>query len=177
MYIQKLDDSYTQFSPSALDGCVNMTSVDIPEGISAINMAALRNCKQLTHINILSGMVDIGQYAFRFCSKLSSIDFAPTSNMQRIQSTAFGGTALKYVSLPNSISSFGATAFHQCKQLISANVPSAWTVPSRETTNFGAKSIFFECSAFKHLDASQNSCFTLDRISGENDFFISSDWF
>ena len=177
MYIWKLDDSYVQFSQNALDGCSNMISVDIPAGISSLETASLRNCKKLTHVDILSGMKNIGQYAFRYCNRLSSIDFTQNSNLQRIQSTAFGGTALKYVSLPNSITSFGATAFHQCKQLISANVPSAWIIPTQSTTNAGSKNMFFECSAFKHLDASQNSCFTLDRISSENDFFISCNWF
>jgi len=55
------------------NGCSKLTSVTLPNNITAIDTRAFNNCSSLPSIIIPIGVVSIGDFAFASCSKLNSI--------------------------------------------------------------------------------------------------------
>jgi hypothetical protein len=59
----------------SFSGCVGITSVTIPEGVTSIGTSGFRNCTNLTSITIPASVESIATYAFQNCSKLTSVTF------------------------------------------------------------------------------------------------------
>ena len=57
----------------AFNGCIGITKVEIPEGITTIGVRAFYNCQGLTEVVIPSGVTKIGDLAFSVCMNLSSV--------------------------------------------------------------------------------------------------------
>ena len=53
--------------------CTNLTSVNIPYGVTDIGNTAFEDCRKLTSITIPSTVTSIGRYAFVNCIGLTSI--------------------------------------------------------------------------------------------------------
>ena len=71
-----------------------VTSVIIPEGVTAIGANAFKDCTALTNITIPDSVTSIGNYAFRGCSSLTS------------------------VTIPDSVTSIETEAFYGCYKLV-----------------------------------------------------------
>ena len=84
----------TSIGYQAFRGCINITSLSMPETITEIEPQSFVMCVNLSSINIPSSVKTIGYNAFMNCSKLQS------------------------VSLPNSITSIGFGAFGWCPNLL-----------------------------------------------------------
>jgi len=84
----------------------SLTSITIPNSVTAINIRAFENCSGLLNINIPSSITYIDIEAFRNCSSLTSI----------------------YI--PNSVSTISRDAFQGCSNLVifteSASQPAGW---------------------------------------------------
>ncbi len=91
----KVDDvtyQVTQVEPRAFEGAVFLTSVTIPEGITAIGESAFAGCTNLKEVSLPS--------------TLKTIDYA-----------AFKGTALESVAIPEGATYIGGEAFADCASL------------------------------------------------------------
>lgn len=84
---------------SALSNASSLTSVAIPNSVTAIGRLAFAECSSLLSLTIPSNVVTIGQGAFFGCSSLS------------------------HVSIPNSVTSIGSSAFNNCSNLMSVVIP------------------------------------------------------
>ena len=97
----------------------NMTSVDIPDGITTIGEFAFYECKSLTEATIPDSVTSIERYAFYYCS-LSDI------------------TIPDHVTIPSSVIEIGKSAFEYCRSLRSITIP--------EGVQYIGKSAFANCS-------------------------------
>ena len=77
----------------AFNGCSNLISIDIPNGVTNIGYSAFYNCSSLTSITIPNGVTSIGNNAFSGCGSLRTI------------------------TIPNSVTSIGNYAFEYCSSL------------------------------------------------------------
>lgn len=80
-------DSYAFFN------CQGITSVTLPEGITAIGDQAFSHCYAMTSVNLPQTLTRIGDYAFEFCEDMTSI------------------------TLPKSLTSLGYSVFQECRGL------------------------------------------------------------
>ena len=122
--------------PDFLNG-LPITSVQLPLTVTSIGDKAFYNCKYIETISITADVVSIGVWAFRNCYGLksleladgslletinsgafmdsgvafSSLDFTKASNLKTIGDNVFNGSKFKHISLPNSLTQIGSSAF------------------------------------------------------------------
>ena len=94
-------ESITALPDSAFQDCTGITSLTLPSGLTSLGTNSVRNCKKLTSISLPAGLTSIGEYAFYLCTSLTSI------------------------SLPAGLTSIGGSAFGYCTKLTSITVDSA----------------------------------------------------
>ena len=98
---------------SAFNYCKNLRKVHAT-GLNRINESAFNECRKLTDIDI-SDVVVIERNAFCYCEQ-----FAPAElpvNMNFLGPSAFYGTGVKEVVIPNNVLKIGNQAFAYCKKL------------------------------------------------------------
>lgn len=94
-----------------------ITSVNIPDNVTAIAKSAFAHCSNLKSITIPDSVVSIGEYAFYNCSNLQSII------------------------IPDSVVSIGKSAFSHCLNLKSVSIPETLTDISKEDFNWCPKDL------------------------------------
>ena len=157
---QALSGSYTLFSsnalkavrPHAFDGCMSLTSVEIPASVTDIgndafahcsglqtvtftgtsNLAAVGanaflGCTALTGITIPASVTAIGNSVFQGCSELASVTFSSPSQLTHIGTHAFLQSAITSITLPDSVTTIGDSAFQDCASLRQVSLPSGIT--------------------------------------------------
>lgn len=100
----------------AFSGCDYLTTVALPNSITAIPSSLFSNCSKLESIEIPASVTSIGSGAFSNCTALKSI-IVP-SNVVTIDYRAFSRClGLKYIVLPNSVASMGTGVLEDCSAL------------------------------------------------------------
>ena len=112
---------------SAFEGCISLTSVNIPSSVTEIGVNAFKYCSSLTSVNIPSSVTEIGGSAFYSCSSLTSVNI-PSSVTEIGGSAFYSCRYLKSVNIPSSVTKIGEEAFSRCTSLASISIPSSVTV-------------------------------------------------
>lgn len=103
-----------------------VTSVTIPDSVTAIPDAAFVNCFQLTNISIPNSVTFIGFSAFNSCTSLKSITLP--SSLSTIQSSAFYNCGnLETIRIPVSVTFIGNYAFAGCPSSMTVTYPGSKT--------------------------------------------------
>ena len=119
---EKFWEDIREINNFAFDGCTNLTSIEIPDGVETIGDYAFNGCTNLTKIEIPNSVKSIGKYAFYGCTYLASIEIL--DGLETIGDYAFNGCAnLTNIEMPDSVKTIGDYAFNECKGLNSLNIP------------------------------------------------------
>ena len=176
----KIEECVT-INSHAFDGCGNLVSVSLPEGLQTIGSSAFYNCSSLPSITIPKGVVTIGSYAFRDCKNLSTVVFPPT--LKTIEGYAFAEcTSLKTISLPTSLVTIGQYTFRKCTALAELHIPASIKVVGEEA--------FSGCTSLKDIytytveptDINQYtfSCWTIATLHipyfAKNNYYWETQW-
>ena len=103
-----------------------VTSVTIPDSVTAIYSGAFANCSQLTNISIPNSVTYIGFSAFEHCTSLKSITL-PSSLSSISEALFFGCSQLTTIHIPVSVTSIGNNAFADCPSLMTVTYPGSKT--------------------------------------------------
>ncbi len=95
-----IEPGVTSIHQNAFSGCVNLTSIDIPESVTRIGESAFWKCESLTSITLPSHLTQIDMEAFALCENLQSITI-PASVTQIGYNLFQGCTSLKSLQLQN----------------------------------------------------------------------------
>ena len=118
-----LPEGLTVVGGEAFDGC-KLVEVSLPSTLTNIGAYAFRS-NELTSVKFPSGIRYIGSNAFTF-NPLSAIEFDSCDNLI-IASSAFSGTDLVQVHLPEGTAEIGDGAFRGCDQLTTVTMPDTVT--------------------------------------------------
>ena len=109
---------------SAFSYCRDLTSINVPEGVTSIGNYAFYTCDSLTSINIPGGVTSIEDSTFSGCSRLANIEIP--SSVTSIGNSAFSSCiSLTSINIPEGVTSIGEGAFSGCRSLTSIEISSS----------------------------------------------------
>lgn len=149
----ELPDGLATIPNGAFYGCTSLTEVTLPETMETLGDYSFSNCSSLAQINMPSSLTWIGKAALmgtalsefsvpENITELSPYVLALTTNLSSVtfhegvtalgECALQGNTALKTITLPNSLETIDASAFAQCVSLEEITIPEAvTTLPDR----------------------------------------------
>lgn len=108
-----IPDSVTAILDRAFANCFQLTNISIPNSVTSIDFSAFEHCTSLKSITLPSSLRNISMFLFHNCSQLTTIQI-PDSVLS-IQDYAFGNcTRLETIRIPVSVTSIGNLAFAGC---------------------------------------------------------------
>ena len=108
-----IPDSVTAILDRAFANCSQLTNISIPNSVTSIDFSAFEHCTSLKSITLPSSLRNISMFLFHNCSQLTTIQI-PDSVLS-IQDYAFGNCiSLETIHIPVSVTSIGVYAFNGC---------------------------------------------------------------
>ena len=112
----QIPNSVTTIGESAFEETKNLTEVSIPKSVTSLGQYVFTNSSvEKVIFEEDSQLTDIPDFAFYECANLESVTLP--KNLVTISMSAFDGTALVSVTLPNKLTSIGHASFANCQNL------------------------------------------------------------
>ena len=102
------DEENEEKGKYAFYSCTELTNVYIPDSITSIGTMAFASCTSLNRVVIPNRVNSIGVGAFFYCTNLQSVQLP--SNLKTIRGGTFMYTGLKYLTIPDSVTTMGTWA-------------------------------------------------------------------
>ena len=192
-----IPNSVTSIGSSAFSGCSSLTSITIPNSVTSIGDAAFSYCRGLTSITIPNSVTSIGNYAFYGVLNIVYLGIAKGAPWGAQSINGYVDGFLVYsdatmttlltcsraakgtITIPNSVTSIGSSAFYGCSGLTSITIPNSVTsIGSSAFSGCGSlTSITIPNSVTSIGDAAFSYCRGLTSITveSENSIFDSRD--
>ena len=116
----------TRIGDGAFQVCYNLTSIELPAGLTSIGKEAFRDCSGLTTIDFPAGLTSLGESVFEDCRGLTTMDLP--AGLRSLGGYAFAGcSGLATINLPAGLTSLGEYVFSNCVSLTSIDLPAGLT--------------------------------------------------
>ncbi len=106
-------------------GCTSLTSLTIPTAITTLPSSTFYGCTSLTSVGLHDGITTIGGQAFDGCTALTEL--ALPAHLQKVEVSAFRGSGIRSLVLPETVNSLASNIFAECPNLESVTLPSGLT--------------------------------------------------
>ncbi len=155
----RLPEGLAVLEDHAIRGCSKLKYVNLPDSVTEAGDGLFDYCSVLEKVNVSAdhpyfSVVD-GVLFSRPDHRLiwypmarKNKTYAIPSGTEIVGSSSFAGSALTQVTVPESVTKLGSTAFEGCSKLQKVNIP------SKVTELVG---VFSRCTALKRVDVSANN--------------------
>ena len=151
-----IGNSVTSIGDYAFSGCSSLTSVTIGNSVTSIGDYAFSGCSSLTSVTIPESVTSIGSGAFFGCCCLTTMNFNAINcnefgglatctdnegryyypittlnigeSVQKIPAYFATNSLITSITIPNSVTSIGESAFENCEYLTSVTLPENATI-------------------------------------------------
>jgi len=130
--------------PPFLAGNEDITSIVVPEGVTALSNNAFRGCSGLKSVSLPGSLTKVGGGAFDGCTSLEQIDGLDLSVTSLGQNVFNGCASLKSINFSGATGIIGDYVFYGWEGLESASLPEGVTAIGKET--------FKNCSRLAAID-------------------------
>ena len=132
------------YQGSIFNGCTNLVSVTVPEGITEIPEYGFSNCDELCKIQLPITLNKINAYAFYSCDYLIYLDIP--NNVTKIENHAFMYCdSMQFAKIPSKIECLEPYVFSNCSKLSSITIYSSLKLISDNAfRNVSLKNIYYE---------------------------------
>lgn len=138
----EIPDGVTDIGKYVFFRCTSLSSVTISDSVTSIGEHSFEGCSGLTSITIPDSVTSIGDGAFEGCTGLTTITI-PDSVTSIKEGTFKNCTGLTSIRIPDSVTSIGESAFEGCSSLTSIEIPNS-------AKAIGDKA-FFGCSSLASI--------------------------
>ena len=143
-----ISDSVRSIRSNAFSGCNGLESVTVPQYVCSQRLSSIfpDSYGTIKSVVIADGVTNVGSLCYG-CKNLTSVTIP--DSVTSIGSSAFSSCSkLTSVTIPSSVTSIGASAFYDCIGLASVVIPNS-------VTSIGA-SAFYGCSGLKDVMVPQS---------------------
>ncbi len=150
-----LPNAITEIGDEAFTACTSLKAINIPTSLTKISAKTFANCRGITSIDLGSNITELGASAFNGCTSLSTLDLSKTKITVIPETCFMSCSALKTITLPDTLTEIGQSAFNSCSELRRVLLPNKVTTIK--------DSAFFSCSklAYVYLPKSVKSIGTV----------------
>lgn len=120
MVTLNVGEGIEQIGNYAFLNCSSLATVNLPSTLTKIGFGAFQHCVTLSKINLPLSLKTIGSSAFRYCKALTKIDLP--EGLETVEVSAFGGTSIKEIDIPSTVTEVGSNLFIDCTTLESATL-------------------------------------------------------
>ena len=122
----ELPAGLTSIGKEAFRDCSGLTTIDFPAGLTSIEDEAFLRCGGLTAIELPAGLTSLGESVFEDCRGLTTMDLP--AGLRSLGGYAFAGcSGLATIYLPAGLTSLGEYVFSNCVSLTSIDLPAGLT--------------------------------------------------
>lgn len=161
-----IPNSVTAIGYYAFGGCSGLTSITIPNSVTSIGGRAFNGCSGLTSVNFNAANCSISHYdywgLFANCNNITTINFG--DNVHQIPAYLFRGSSFTSITIGwNNITHIGASAFEDCTNLTSITIGNG-------VTNIGDKA-FANCTGLTEVIFNASNCTAAGSSSDVSAFY------
>lgn len=111
----------------------NLLNISLPDTVSYLGERVFSNCQMLNNVTLGNGLTEIPIEAFKNTPSLTSLcatgcALSIGNNIQQLRSSAFCGSGLQVVEVPDSVTELGDSLFERCSQLQNATLGKGITI-------------------------------------------------
>ncbi len=137
-----LDIPVTMIINQAFSQCKTLRSVVIPDSITKVGYACFDDCEKLENVKLSSRLEHIGAGMFKDCYSIHHINLP--ESIHTIHVSAFKGTDIEEIIIPDGVSRIETGAFGDCKWLSKVKLPKNLKTLEGYT--------FLGCSSLTHIE-------------------------
>ena len=116
-----IENGIQKLNQNLFSGFLDVQQITIPQSVTFLGDDIFTACLSLQSITLSDQISTIPSGCFSSCIALKNIDL-PNSLLE-ISKSAFSGTSLETITIPDSVTKIGEKAFDSCKNLVSVTLP------------------------------------------------------